>query len=194
MKKPALEIEIKLAISNAATMRRKLRSLGFRVSTPRVFERNLVWDTPRGALKRQGLLLRLRVTGQRTLVTLKGPRRRQRGFRVRPEWEMNVSNTETADAILRALGYRPVFRYEKYRTVFCETREQSRTDKKGKVLLDETPIGDYLELEGDPAWIRRVARQLGFTPADFITESYGDLHRAWHRRNKRRSIHMIFHR
>ena len=42
-------------------------------------------------------------------------------------------------------------------------------------MLDETPIGMWLELEGQPEWIDRTAAQLGFTAQQYVTESYGGL-------------------
>jgi adenylate cyclase class 2 len=72
-------------------------------------------------------------------------------------------------AILARLGFERMFRYEKYRTEF-------RRGRTGVVTLDETPIGTYLELEGEPTWIDRTARLLGFTEADYITLSYGQLY------------------
>ena len=44
------------------------------------------------------------------------------------------------DLILRALGYAPSFRYEKFRAEW--------TDGKGQVVVDETPIGNFCEIEG----------------------------------------------
>jgi len=73
--------------------------------------------------------------------------------------------------ILERLGYQPVFRYEKYRT------EYTRTGQSGLAMIDQTPIGDFLELEGSPSWIERTARALGRSPAEFITASYGALYR-----------------
>jgi len=45
--------------------------------------------------------------------------------------------------------------------------------------VDETPIGAYMELEGNARWIDRTARQLGFAPAHYITASYGSLYFEW---------------
>ena len=61
------------------------------------------------------------------------------------------------------------FRYEKFRTEF------QRRGSKGIATLDETPIGTYLELEGDPQWIDRMARTLGYEEKDYITASYARL-------------------
>ena len=38
--------------------------------------------------------------------------------------------------------------------------------------MDETPIGIFLEIEGDAEGIHAVAAELGFSPSDYVTESY----------------------
>jgi len=60
------------------------------------------------------------------------------------------------------------------------------------VLLDETPIGNFLELEGSPRWIDRTARRLGFSPKDYINRSYGYLYLAWCRERRIRPKDMVF--
>ena len=72
--------------------------------------------------------------------------------------------------ILERLGLRSCFRYEKYRTIY-----QRPGDAAGVVALDETPLGMWLELEGQPEWIDRTAALLGFTAQQYVTESYGGL-------------------
>jgi adenylate cyclase class 2 len=88
--------------------------------------------------------------------------------------------------ILGRLGYFPTFEYQKYRTEF---RQPSR---KGLALLDETPIGNFLELEGSPAWIDRVATRLGFTPEDYVLESYVALYFADCARRGAKPGNMVF--
>jgi len=68
---------------------------------------------------------------------------------------------------------RPSFRYEKYRTHF------TRPGSAGVAMLDETPIGDFIELEGSPAWIDKTARELGFSAVDYVTASYARLYFEW---------------
>ena len=71
--------------------------------------------------------------------------------------------------ILERLGLVLVFRYQKYRSVF----EKGASRKPKTVLsLDETPIGNYLEIEGSKEEIEKIASQLGYSQKDFITESY----------------------
>ena len=84
------------------------------------------------------------------------------------------------------MGYRAVFRYEKYRTEYVKPRSE------GKVLLDETPIGNFIEIEGSPRWIDRTARQLGYKTGDYITRSYGYLYLAYCRERRIRPKNMLF--
>ncbi len=170
--KPPVETEIKLPVSDAVKGRALLRQYGFRVSTPRVFERNLVLDDQRGSLRKRGLLLRVRGAGKTVTCTFKGPEIPGR-LKRREETEFEVSELDACVAVFEALGYREAFRYEKYRTEF------SREGEHGIATLDETPIGVYLELEGPARWIDRTAKALGFSRNSYITASYGRLYFAW---------------
>ncbi len=160
------ETEIKLAVANVAAMRRLLRRLGWRVSVRRHLEHNLVFDRPDGSLLAAGSLLRLRSSGKLCLLTVKRPMQPSALHKVLEEFEIETKDTASAAAILGALDYQVSWRYEKYRTQF------TRLGVKGKILLDETPIGNYLELEGDPRWIDATAVHLGFGTDDYITASY----------------------
>src|ERR1700676_1074661 len=88
------------------------------------------------------------------------------------------------DAILRALGFAPTFRYEKYRAEW--------SDGTGQVVLDETPIGNFGEIEGPSRWIDRTARALGITPAYYITQTYAELFFAWKHATGSRATEMTF--
>ena len=70
-----------------------------------------------------------------------------------------------------SLGLVTAFRYEKWRTEWH--------DGEGHCVVDETPIGNYAELEGSPNWIDRIAPRLGIDPAEYITLSYGRLFDQW---------------
>jgi adenylate cyclase class 2 len=163
-----LETEIKLPLASAAAGRKMLRRLGFRIAQRRVFESNTMFDTPATTLQRGGTALRVRMAGRRHTITFKGAPRAG-PHKSREEIETAIADAGAARDILARLGYRPVFRYEKYRT---EYRKPGQT---GVVTLDETPLGAFLELEGAPRWIDRTARELGFSPSDYVTASYGRL-------------------
>jgi adenylate cyclase class 2 len=174
--KPYRETEIKLPVENPRSIQRKLASLGFKRTKPRQFERNLLYDYPGRRLLKSRCLLRLRFTNGDCLLTFKGAPRLSKWYKVRDENETAVESGEDLQAILEALGLKVFFRYEKYRTTYAPSR-QSKFGASATVVFDETPIGNFLELEGPELWILTTARKLGFEPKEFITSSYASLHR-----------------
>jgi adenylate cyclase class 2 len=180
-----LETEVKIALADAVAARSRIEGLGFRVSVPRSFESNTIYDTAGQELRQANMLLRLRQTGERRVITWKGP-----GVpgphKSRPEIETTVGSLESLDGILRQLGYAPLFRYEKYRTEFAAP------DAAGTIVLDETPIGDFLELEGAGDWIDETARRLGFTKDNYVLESYGRLFLHYREEHGLHHLHMVF--
>jgi adenylate cyclase class 2 len=179
------ETEIKLAVPDPRTARRLLGKANFTVSRRRVFESNVILDTPRLTLRRASTLLRLRQAGHLTTVTYKGKPAVAK-FKTREELELPVADAPVMQAIFQRLGFHPVFRYEKYRTEYRQSRGA------GMATLDETPVGVYLELEGPPRWIDRTARQLGFGERDYITDSYARLYLNWCRENRVQPSNMVF--
>jgi adenylate cyclase, class 2 len=179
------ETEIKLAVESAAAARRMLRAAGFRVSRARVFEANTIVDTPERALRLSGRLLRVRQAGRVVTATYKGPAIVNR-HKSREELEFEASNAATLGLLFERLGYQPMFRYEKYRT------ELRRAGSHGVAMIDETPVGVFVELEGTPHWIDRMAHKLGFPEAAYITRSYGQLYREWCEREGCEPSHMVF--
>jgi adenylate cyclase class 2 len=172
----AVETEIKLRVRSAAAARRMLRAAGFRVIQPRALESNTLFDTPGASLRGRGLLVRLRSFAGRRILTYKGPAKLSAGkrkgsvHRSRIELETEIADPSPLIAVWTALGLAPSFRYEKFRSEWARPG-----DRAGTAMLDETPIGDFLELEGSSSWIDRVASLLGFQPADYIQASYAAL-------------------
>lgn len=165
----ANETEIKLRVASAAAARRLLAQHAFTITKPRHYERNVILDTPAATLRTKGELLRLRQAAGATVITFKGPGLASAKHKTREEIETTAADFAALAAILERLGLQQGFQYEKYRTEFARPRE------RGHAVLDETPIGVFLELEGAPAWIDRTARRLGFHEADYILKSYGSL-------------------
>jgi len=173
------EVEVKLRVADAAKLRRRLEQLRAR-RLGRVHESNTLFDTAARALLRRGCLLRLRLEKQprrrvRAVVTYKGPSAPEgpgrARYKVREEIEFEMPQPEAWARVLEAAGFRPTFRYEKFRTSYALPGLP-----RLHVQLDETPIGVYLELEGPRRQIDRAARLLGYSPRDFITLSYGGLY------------------
>jgi adenylate cyclase, class 2 len=202
-RKTHAEIEIKLAVTDLDATICAIQALGA-VNQGRVFESNTLYDTPHSDLRHRGRLLRVRsesapLAGRRNrqgrarkvVLTSKAPPPQPRNtekrsrYKVRAEREV-VAPKDRRDwrATLNALGFQPAFRYEKYRTSFR---------LRGLHLdLDETPLGTFLELEGRPAAIDRVARALGYKPDRYIRGTYWDVYVAACRRRGRPIRNMIF--
>jgi len=179
------EVEIKLRVPNAAAARRLLRQAGFRVVKRKVLETNVLFDNAAHDLRARRCLIRIRRAGARAILTYKGTPEPGR-HKSREELEAPLARPETFEAILGRLGFEPVFRYEKYRT------EYRRGNEEGVVTLDETPIGVFLELEGSPDWIDRLAGELGFAERHFILASYATLYMDYCRRRGLTPQHMVF--
>ena len=180
------ETEIKIRVPSAAEARSTVERLGFRVARARVFESNTIYDSSGGRLRSAGELLRLRQAGGGGgLLTFKG-RGEPGRHKVRPEVETEVANPAAMARILECAGFRPVFRYEKYRTEF------DRHDAAGTVVLDETPIGVFFEIEGEADWIDNTAAELGFSEGDYITAAYGRLYIDYCRAANKPAEDMIF--
>jgi adenylate cyclase class 2 len=95
-----------------------------------------------------------------------------------------VESFELAIQLFDSLGYKPVFRYQKFREVWRV--------KETELVLDRTPIGDYFEIEGTVDTIRAVAADLGMNMDNAIRQSYADLYRQARRTRGELPEHMVF--
>ena len=177
------EVEIKFCIDNLASLNRRLRQSGFKLVTKRTHEMNALYDLPGQPLRKRGDLLRLRRYGSEWLLTHKAKGREGR-HKTRVENETKVADGEKMDAILRALDFVPTFRYEKLRAEW--------SDGNGHVVVDQTPIGDFGEIEGPPRWIDRTARILGIQPGEYITDTYATLFFTWKKQTASSAQEMTF--
>jgi len=165
------EVEVKLPCDSPAGARRKLDGLGARLVRDRTFEDNILFERETDPLKPARKLLRLRREGGRALLTFKAPVEGDHAHKVRIEDESDVVDPQAVERILAGLGLRPHYRYQKYRTLF---------ELEGlEICLDETPLGCFIELEGEPGAIDRVAAALGYGPDRYVLESYVELHEQW---------------
>lgn len=170
----AIETEIKFRLADVAGFGARLKAAGFVLQTPRSFESNLLYDTPDRQLRARTEILRIRSYGGRWLLTHKrlpdhGPGEDRHKHRI--ETETEVADGEALGEVFRAIGMVPAFRYEKWRT---EWRQG-----EGHCVVDETPIGDFAELEGPPDWIDNAAALLSVDRSEFLTLSYGRLFDLW---------------
>jgi adenylate cyclase class 2 len=177
------EIEIKFRVADERALKRKLRAAGFRIVTDRTHEMNTLYDLPGEILRGRQQLLRLRRYGSEWSLTHKAKKKTGR-HSSREELETVVTDGRKMDLILRALGYAPSFRYEKFRAEW--------TDGKGQVVVDETPIGNFCEIEGAPRWIDATAKKLGVNATDYITRNYAGLFLDWKARTGSKAEEMTF--
>lgn len=168
MHRSTREVEIKLPFDSPSSARARLDALGAREVMARELEDNVLFDRESGTLRSSGQLLRLRRAGGTGLLTFKGPVDRSQAHKVRTEHQTRVDDPDALVRILESLGFEPTYRYQKYRTVYALDDLD--------ICLDETALGCFVELEGPPEAIDRAAQRLGFTPEQYVLESYRALH------------------
>lgn len=181
------ETEVKIPLPDAVAILDRLNQAGFTMSAPRQFESNTLYDSPDRKLRQASMIVRLRETGAKFVLTWKGPGEAGK-YKSRPELETAVGSLDVLHKILGHLGFEPIFRYEKYRREFADHVAD------GVITLDETPIGDFLELEGPGDWIDKTAQRLGFSPKDYLLDSYGRLYEAYCDRRGIKLENMVFTR
>jgi len=166
------ERELKFPVDDLTVLRGRLLELEAERLSKSQFEDNWIFD--RGdELRSLGCLLRLRLEadGNGALLTFKGPPRYDGAVKVRQEDETRVEDAEAMRALLEQLGYRAVTRYQKRR----------ETWRLGGIIvvLDHTPMGDFVEFEGDNA--TKLSERCGFTPEDAERRTYLDLYSDYRR-------------
>jgi adenylate cyclase class 2 len=169
-----IETEIKIRVEDLADLTSRLEAAGFTLQTPRTFESNVLYDTPDREMRARTEILRIRSYAGRWTLTHKslpdvGPGEDTHKHRMENETE--VADGAALEEIFLSLGLVAAFRYEKWRAEW--------TDGEGHCVVDETPIGNYAELEGSAEWIDRAAARLCIDPAQYITLSYGRLFDLW---------------
>ncbi|HRN67743.1 MAG TPA: class IV adenylate cyclase [Promineifilum sp.] len=160
-----LEVEVKFMLRDLAPIRGRLVDMGAEIIAPRVFERNVRFDTADEALLARQQLLRLR-QDTRVRLTFKGPAAEDVASeaKVREEIELEVGHFDRMSAVLQRLGFLPIQVYEKYR----ETYQWRGVE----IVLDEMPFGDFIELEGVEADLRPAAEALGLDWSRRILANY----------------------
>ena len=179
------EVEIKFRIDDIDALTASLQTAGFRLITPRTHEMNTLFDQPGGKLRRREALLRLREYGPRWTLTYKDRSGKRSGrHKSRREIETKVENGDAMARMIEAVGFSPSFCYEKFRSEWA--------DSNGHVVIDETPIGNFGEIEGQAKWIDSTARRLSISPKNYLKESYAELFAIWKRKTKSKAKEMTF--
>ncbi len=162
---------MKIPVPSLPAVRRRLVERGSQLLHPIALEDNWVLDDARRSLSAAGRLLRLRRFGGQATLTLKGQASFSGGVKSRVEMETEVADAEQTLAILSGLGFAPVRRYQKRRESFSLDRVI--------VALDETPMGAFVELEGQADQLPAVAHALELDPHAAALGTYLDLWSAY---------------
>lgn len=183
----AVETEIKFCVDDLPALASSLEKAGFHLDTPRAFESNVLFDTPDRRLRSRTEILRIRNYAGRCTMTHKrlpdqGPGEDRHKHRI--ETETDVTDGDALAEVFRTLGLVPAFRYEKWRSEW--------SDGEGHCVVDETPIGNYAELEGTAEWIDRAAARLGIDPGAYMTASYGRLFEQWREQHHSNAANLTF--
>ncbi len=162
------EIEVKFLLKDYSALMQKITDLQLPCSQERIHEFNLRYDLLDGNLVAQRQVLRLRKDTQARL-TFKGPGIMEEDVLTRKEIELVVSDFDATNRLLEALGYQVIMMYEKFRANYL-------MDDALVLSVDETPLGLFIELEGDsPAQVRKAADVLGLDWDARINLSYSAL-------------------
>lgn len=158
-----VEREIKLRFETTGAARKTVESIGATTRRPRQLQDDRLLDWTDRRLYRNRCTLRIRDQEGSALFTFKGPP--QGGpMKIREELETTIGDGELLLRMMDQIGLRVWFRYQKYREEY--------EYKHVVITIDETPIGTFVELEGNEQGIKETADIMGFTPSDYVLESY----------------------
>jgi predicted adenylyl cyclase CyaB len=188
------ELEIKLPIADLDQAFRAMEKLDATLLHERYFEDNALHDQPDDALARERRILRTRVITTphppfrelKTVLTYKGAPEIVQGIKQREEIECTIEGGQNLLEILSKLGYRITFRYQKFRSIYRPANVEL------DICIDETPIGNFYELEGEILKIHEFATKLGYNRDDYITQSYPSLYFRWCQKTGSKEPFMLF--
>ena len=188
------EIEIKLPVTDPDLAVQAMQKLNAQVIEERHFEDNFLLDLPGGVLAKERKLLRIRIKATpdpghseiKTILTFKNTPDIHDGVKQREEVECEVRGAGNLKEIFQRLEYGITFRYQKFRTVYRPENVQL------DICIDETPIGNFFELEGEILRIHEFATRLGYNRDDYITQSYSSLYFRWCQKTGSQEAFMLF--
>lgn len=148
-----LETEVKFYLPNIDPVRTRMIDLGA-VYKDRTFETNIRFEDPEKSLIKKKSLLRLRKDKKITLTYKSEPPFKDNQFKILQEFEVEVSDFDAMEHILKSLGFQEEQIYEKWRETYILDDTH--------LCLDTMPYGDFIEIEGKKESIQKLASQIGF--------------------------------
>ena len=209
--RPLIEREIKLRLgpagaesagpddmTTAEQLRSRLAASDAVLVHDRAFEDNVLFDRDAELLS-QGIVLRLRLFSKNhddsaATLTFKGPSSFEGEQKIREEVDLGCASGVAATAFLEGLGYRATMRYQKFREIWSLESDAGAVE----ICLDETPIGDFVELElvthvsRHPDPIESAREALGLETLTAEVHSYPGLYAEYRARNPNAPADMVF--
>lgn len=147
-----LETEVKFYLPDIDPIRTRMIELGA-VFKDRIFETNIRFEDAEKSLIQKKSLLRLRKDKKTTLTFKSEPPIKDNQFKILQEFEVEISDFDAMEHILKSLGFKEEQVYEKWREtyVFGDTH----------LCLDTMPYGNFLEIEGTKESIQQLASKIG---------------------------------
>lgn len=134
-----LEVELKVRIPSTGTVRERLMQqkaefLG------RVHEHDIFYNAPHRDFGRTDEAVRVRYTGDRAVVTYKGPKIKKFGLKAREELNFAVESGEAFETMLDRLGFTRTLEVNKW-------RENYRLGNAAVCLDEVEGLGTFAEIE-----------------------------------------------
>lgn len=133
-----IELEIKVPCADLSTLVSRLHDLGAR-HVEDLEQEDVYFNSPMHDFGRTDEALRLRRENERCRITYKGPKL-DKDTKMREEIELEIEDLTKMSLVLERLGFSPVLRVPKCRTVYSYGNLE--------VCIDRVEgLGDYVELE-----------------------------------------------
>lgn len=173
------EIELKIQISNAKSLVKKLIKIGSRLKSKRK-QIDILYNSKYFDFEEFDQSLRFRIEksgqGESTTLAFKGiPKQAKYGHKIRDEFETPV-NPITTRKILTSIGFEEV-------AVIRKKRESYQLNKL-EINIDELKFGTFVEFEGKPKDIEEIRGKLGFKNTRPLKEGYIFLQQKWEKNQK----------
>jgi adenylate cyclase class 2 len=169
-----LEVELKVKVTSLDPVRTRLTGKKARPSG-RVREHDIYYNAPDRNFYKTDEALRVRYTGDRTVVTYKGAKIPSPGLKAREELTTAVESGEIFEQVLDRLGFTKAAEVNKW-------RENYRLGNALISLDTVEDLGTFVEIEliaddeksDAPAHIKKIAEEIGVT-GEPILASYLEL-------------------
>ena len=166
-----LEVELKVRVPSLDILRDRLRKKGAE-SLGKVHEHDIFYNAPHRDFGKTDEAVRVRYTGDHTVVTYKGPKIKKFGLKAREELNFAVESGEAFETMLDRLGFRKTLEVDKW-------RENFRLGRASVCLDDVAGLGTFAEIEvmaenetdSPTSVIEGIAKEIGVT-GEPILESY----------------------